>query len=179
MSRINRNVNSLFAWPKMHLNVTDNIVPQGTNLISVNYRFWNAFMYRLTLITLAIPSDSYPVRWDGAEYHRMLLLIIESHPDSSSSTKMTHTKVSLFTFYKQNTFILLGTNCKDFNYRLTSLLSFTQKIQGKANQSVRQCVHYFSIPDFLKQTVKINNCLERGTHQMTIWEDNDWPNRIQ
>ncbi len=98
MPRINRNVNYLFAWPKMHLNVTDNVVPQGTNLISVNYRFWNAFMYRLTL---AIPSDSYPVWWDGAEDHRMLFLIIESHPDCPSSTKMTHKKVSLFTFYKQ------------------------------------------------------------------------------
>ncbi len=137
MSRINRNVNYLFAWPKMHLNVTDNVVPQGTNLISVNYRFWNAFMYRLTL---AITSDSYPVWWDWAEDHRMLFLIIESHPDCPSSTKMTHKKVSLFTFYKQNTFILPSTNCKDFIYRLTSLLSFTQKIQGDANQLVHQCV---------------------------------------
>lgn len=119
----------------MHPNVTDNVVPQGTNLISVNYRFWNAFMYRLTLITLAIPSDSYPVWWDGALDHRMLLLIIESHPDCPSATKLTHKKVSLFTFYKQNIFILLGTNCKDFIYRLTSLRSFTQNIQGEANQS--------------------------------------------
>lgn len=117
MSRIKRYVNSLVAWHKMHLTVTDNIIPQGTNLISVNYRTWNAFMYLLTLITHSIPSDLYPVWWDVFKDHRMLSPITEYHYKYNTN-KIPFFFLFFFPLYKQNIFILLSTNYKDIIYKV-------------------------------------------------------------